>query len=66
MRQITKEVFDSLYSSGEFAVGPYRDSFGDGHYDPYRPYRRIWGTLKNGEEVESHTRPRWKPGDPDW
>jgi len=45
---LTKQEFDEYAISAAFVDGPYRDSFGDGHGDPYNPYRQAFGQLKIG------------------
>lgn len=45
---LTKAAFDKKASDGEFADGPFRDSFGDGYGEPYNPFRQAFGKLKNG------------------
>ena len=52
-KPINIEAFDKLARNRKFKDGPYQDSFGDGYGEPYRPERRVWGTLKNGDKVES-------------
>jgi hypothetical protein len=48
---LPKSEFDALARSGSFAVGPYRDTFGDGPGEPYIPDRQAFGELKDGRCV---------------
>jgi hypothetical protein len=48
---LPKAEFDALARSRSFAVGPYRDSFGDGPGEPYQPDRQAFGELKDGRCV---------------
>lgn len=59
--QIPIAEFDRLARAKQFADGPFIDSFGDGHGEPYNPYRKVWGTLKDGREVESQQQPKSTP-----
>lgn len=49
--QITKREFDFYVNKGQFKDGPFRETFGDGDYEPYNPYRQAFGTLKDGTGV---------------
>jgi hypothetical protein len=53
--QLTKAYFDGLCEAGSFADGPHVDSFGDGHGEPYNPYRQAFGILKDGRGVYAET-----------
>jgi hypothetical protein len=48
---VPKEEFDRLARTGGFAVGPFRDTFGDGHGEPYNPERQAFGKLNDGRCV---------------
>jgi len=48
--------FDRLQNDDGFVKGPFIDGFGSGHGEPYRPYRDVWGELKDGRKVWSNTR----------
>lgn len=48
---VTQLAFDAHFDAGDFADGPFRDSFGDGYGEPYNPYRQAFGTLKDGRGV---------------
>ncbi len=45
---IAKEEFDSHCDNREFSEGPFKDRFGDGYGEPYKPNRQAFGTLKSG------------------
>jgi hypothetical protein len=47
--------FDRLCKEGKFVDGPYRDTFGDGPYDPYLPHRQAFGRLQDGRNVYCET-----------
>lgn len=55
------EKFDQHARNGDFAEGPWKDSFGDGYGDPYQPHRTVWGTLKDGRKVRSVKGPKKEP-----
>lgn len=51
--KLTIEEFDKLARAKAFSDGPYISRFGDGEYEPYCPHKRVFGTLKDGRQVES-------------
>ena len=52
-QSIDRAEFDRLARAGEFAEGPYQDSFGDSYGDPYRPRRAVYGVLRDGRMVRA-------------
>jgi len=48
---VEKEDFDEHCKNNDFLDGPYRDAFGDGYGEPYRPHRQAFGRLKNGKVI---------------
>jgi hypothetical protein len=52
-RLVTKEEFDQFLDDQQFSDGPFIDSFGNGHGEPYNPYRQAYGQLKSGEVIFS-------------
>ena len=54
---IPKEQFDKMAEAGEFEVGPFKESFGDGYGDPYNPNRQLFGRLNDGRLVYAETMP---------
>ena len=53
--QLTKDSFDKLLDDDLFSSPPLVDGFGDGHGEPYRPYRQAYGELKDGRFVYCET-----------
>lgn len=62
---ISKAAFDALHAAGEFAVGPFKSSFGDGYGEPYNPYRQAAGITTDRRLVfcELHPDRRKEPRD---
>ncbi len=54
-RQVARNVFDAHGKGGDFLISPKADT------PDARGYMRIFGTLKGGRKIESHTDPDWKP-----
>ncbi len=50
---LRKQEFDEYAKAGKFSDGPHRDSFGDGHGEPYNPYRQAFGQLKTGVQSDN-------------
>ena len=48
---LSRGEFDRLCEDGQFSDGPFKSGFGDGHGEPYNPYRQAFGTLKDGRVV---------------
>jgi len=45
---ITQEEFDAHFKRADFSEGPFTDSFGDSHGEPYNPNRQAFGRLDSG------------------
>ncbi len=45
--------FDALARDEQFIEGPFISTHGDNYGDPYMPWRRVYGRLKDGRLVES-------------
>jgi len=48
---LPKAEFDKLLDEGAFVDGPFRETFGSGHGEPYNPNRQAFGRLKDGRVV---------------
>jgi hypothetical protein len=53
---LSKEDFNALCDDG-FADGPFKETFGSGHGEPYNPWRQAYGTLKDGRVVYCELHP---------
>jgi len=49
--ELTRVAFDELVRNGQFEMGPFMDTFGDGYGEPYNPRRQLYGKLKDGRFV---------------
>ena len=54
---LSKADFDAQLEAGQFAVGPYRETFGDGYGEPYNPHRQAFGKLNDGRVVYCELNP---------
>jgi len=48
---VTKDLFDILYKSKKFSDGPFMETFGDRHGEPYNPFKQAYGTIGNEKIV---------------
>ncbi len=49
--QISRDTFNAVFDSVGFRAGPFRESFGDGRYEPYNPRRQAFGIRNDGVGV---------------